>query len=264
VVDASTSLDRALGDETPTTADPTPSWHAMPAAAVEALLETGGLGLAHATADARLAHYGPNRLAREPPPRWAVVLARQFRSPLIYILVAALAVTLLLGEHLDAGVIAVVLLLNGVIGFTQERKAETAVRALMGLVVPHAHVIRGGQESEVDTSDLVPGDLVVLEPGARVPADLRLVAVNGLQVDESLLTGGSSPVGKQVGPGAPNLPLADRSCMAYTDSMITVGRARGVVVATGDGTELGAIADLMRKEVVPRPSSSSAWIGSAR
>ena len=223
-------------------------WHSLDPAEVERLLDTGSHGLGAVDAQARLAHHGLNQLEEAPPPPPALVFLRQFRSPLIFILLAALAVTVLLGEHLDASVIAVVLALNAVIGFTQERKAESAVRALMQLVVPHARVIRDGHEHEIDSRQLVPGDVVLLESGMRVPADLRLVPVNALQLDESLLTGESVPITKQIEPVDGSAVLPDRSCMAYTGATITAGRGAGVVVATGPATELGAIAGLMRGE----------------
>ncbi len=225
-------------------------WHAVDSAEVERLLGTGGHGLTAAEAEARSARFGPNQLEEEPPPpAWSVFL-RQFRSPLIFILLVALAVTIGLGEYLDASVIAVVLALNAVISFTQERRAEGAVRALMQLVVAHARVVRDGRDLEIDSRDLVPGDVVLLESGARIPADLRLVGANALQVDESLLTGESVPVTKSVDPVEPEVGLADRHCMAFTGATVTAGRGRGVVVAIGSNTELGAIAGLMRSEAV--------------
>ena len=225
-------------------------WHSIDGDEVARVLESGGHGLTAADAEARRSRYGPNQLEEEPPtPAW-VVFVRQFRSPLIFILLVALVVTLALGEYLDASVIAAVLLLNAVIGSTQERKAEGAVRALMQLVVPHARVVRDGRDVEIDSRDLVPGDVVLLESGARIPADLRLVGVNALQVDESLLTGESVSVTKRVEPVACDAPLSDRTCMAYTGATVTAGRGRGVVVATGPNTELGAIAGLMRSEAV--------------
>lgn len=231
-------------------ADSGTDWHRLGSAEVEQRLETGGHGLVQQEAAARLSRYGPNQLEEEPPaPGWVVFL-RQFRSPLIFILLLALAVTLLLGEHLDASVIAAVLVLNAVIGFTQERKAEGAVRALMQLVVPHARVVRDGREREIDSRDLVPGDVVLLESGARIPADLRLVSTTALQVDESLLTGESVPVTKTTDPAEADAVLSDRSCMAYTGATVTAGRGVGIVVTTGSGTELGAIAGLMRAEEV--------------
>ncbi|MFP5319976.1 MAG: cation-translocating P-type ATPase [Acidimicrobiia bacterium] len=221
----------------------------MSAPAVEAAFATDAEGLSAEEVSRRLGQFGPNQLEEEPPTPAIVVLGRQFRSPLIYVLVAATAVTGALEEYIDAAVIAAVLALNAVIGFTQERKAEGAVRALMQLVVPHARVVRGGQEWEIDSRELVPGDVVLLEPGARVAGDLRLTAANGLQVDESLLTGESSPVTKRTTAVSEGAPLADRTSMVYTGSVVTSGRGRGVSVATGGATELGAIAGLIRSEV---------------
>lgn len=234
----------------PTGGEVTPAWHALAVAAVQDELATGAHGLARHDAEARLARYGPNELDEEPPPPPWLVFLRQFRSPLIFILLLALAVTVALGEHLDASVIAAVLVLNAVIGFTQERKAEGAVRALMQLVVPHARVIRDGREIEIDSRDLVPGDVVLVESGVRVPADLRLIRATALQVDESLLTGESVSVTKTTEASAADAALSDRSCMAYTGATVTAGRGSGVVVATGAATELGAIAGLMRAETV--------------
>lgn len=225
-------------------------WHCLAAKDVEDLLDTGGHGLTTTDAAARRVRYGTNQLDEEPPPAAWLVFVRQFRSPLIFILLVALAVTIGLGEYLDAAVIAVVLMLNAVIGFTQERKAEGAVRALMQLVVPRARVVRDGRDVEIDSRDLVPGDVVLLESGARIPADLRLVGANAFQVDESLLTGESVPVTKTVEPVELTAVLSDRTCMAYTGATVTAGRGRGVVVATGANTELGAIAGLMRSESV--------------
>jgi Ca2+-transporting ATPase len=219
----------------------------MDRAAVEAVLDTGGRGLDPAEAAARRRRHGPNQLEEVPPPSVLGILLHQFASPLIYILLLAAAVTLVLGHHVDAGVIAAALALNAVIGFVQERRAELAVRALMGLLAPRARVLRGGHEREVDSRELVPGDLVLLESGARVPADLRLAGVTALRVDESLLTGESVPVVKEAGPleGAERA-LADRANMAYAGTIVSSGRGRGYVVATGEATELGAIAAQVR------------------
>lgn len=223
-------------------------WHALEASEVERRLQTDAHGLSAKEAAARLARFGANQLEDEPPAPALVVLLRQFRSPLIYILVAATGVTLFLAAYIDAGVIAFVLAINAGIGFTQERKAEGAVRALMQLMVPRARVVRDGQEWEIDSRELVPGDVVLLEPGARVPADLRLVWANALQVNESLLTGESLPPTKRPAPVSEAAPLADRRSMAYTGTVVSSGRGRGVVVATGAATELGAIAKLIRSE----------------
>ena len=225
------------------------AWHALSPGEVEQRLRTDAHGLSAQEAADRLGRQGPNQLEDEPPTPGIVVLVRQFRSPLIYILLAATVVTVLLDEHLDAAVIAAVLVLNAAIGFTQERKAEGAVRALQQLVVPHARVVRDGRESEIDSRQLVPGDVVLLEPGSRLPADLRITGVNALQVDESLLTGESLPASKRVAAMAEGVPVADRRGMAYTGSVVTSGRGRGVVVLTGAATELGAIAGMIRSEV---------------
>jgi calcium-translocating P-type ATPase len=233
--------DPARADDTTTNA-----WHAMPPEEIAARLATGDRGLDAAEAATRLRRYGRNELPEEPPPAALVLLARQLRSPLIYILVIAAVVTTLLQEYLDAIVIAAVVVINASIGFAQERKADRAVRALAGMVVPRARVVRDGEEREIDSRDLVPGDVVLLEPGARIPADLRLLAVNGLETDESLLTGESMPVAKRVTAVDAATVLADRRPMAYTGAVVTTGRGWGVAVATGPDTELGAIAGLIR------------------
>jgi magnesium-transporting ATPase (P-type) len=153
-------------------------WYAREVAEVTEEFGSGDRGLSAAESAERLKIHGPNQLEEDPPPHPLVLILRQFKSPLIYILLAATVITLLLEEYLDAAVIAAVLALNAIIGFSQELKAEGAVRALMGLVVPQARVVRDGQEWEIDSRDLVPGDMVLLEPGARVPADIRLTHTN--------------------------------------------------------------------------------------
>lgn len=175
-------------------------WHTLAAAEVEARLGAGPRGLARAEVAARRERHGPNQLEEAPPTSAWAILLHQFTSPLISILLLAGLVTLLLREYADAIVIGAVLGLNAVIGFTQERRAERSVRALMHPVSPHARVIREGREWDVESRDLVPGDLVLLESGGRVPADLHLIAANALLVDESLFTGESVPVVKTTAP----------------------------------------------------------------
>ncbi|MGM0818480.1 MAG: cation-translocating P-type ATPase, partial [Actinomycetota bacterium] len=172
-------------------------------------------------------------------------------SPLIYLLIVAAVVTTLLGEHVDTGVIVAVLLLNAVIGYTQESKAEASVQALMQLAAPRARVVRDGQEREVEAIGLVPGDLVLLESGSRVPADLRLLSARSLEVDESLLTGESTAVRKHAEPIAADTATADRANVAFMGSSVVAGRGRGLVGATGTGTELGKIAEQVRTEEQP-------------
>jgi magnesium-transporting ATPase (P-type) len=224
-------------------------WHARSAVDIFDEFQTSDKGLSAAESARLLSVHGHNQLEDDPPPHVLVLVLRQFKSPLIYILLAATVITLVLREYLDAAVIAAVLVLNAVIGFTQERKAEGAVRALMGLVVPHARVVRDGQEWEIDSRELVPGDMVLLEPGSRVPADVRLTHATTLHIDESLLTGESAPVKKHTESLEADTQLADRLNMAFTGSVVTSGRGRGVAVATGTGTQLGAIAGLIRSEV---------------
>jgi cation-transporting ATPase F len=227
------------------------NWHAQDAATVERRLETSERGLSQATVQARQLEHGPNELEETLPPNRAQILIHQFRSPLIAILLLAAGGTLALGEWIDAGVIAAVLILNAVIGFTQEWKAEVSARSLMQLLSPHARVIRDGREWDVESRELVPGDLVLLESGVRVPADLRLIAATHLGIDESPLTGESLPVLKGVEPVDSELPAADRTNMAHAGTVVTTGRGRGYVVATGRRTELGKIAEHVRTEVEP-------------
>jgi Ca2+-transporting ATPase len=169
---------------------PERAWHALDSGEVcEALTVDPTVGLNAGTVDERRAEHGPNRLEEEQEtPAW-VHLLNQFRSPLIIILLVAGAVTALLGEYIDTGVIAAVLVLNAAIGFTQERKAEQSVRALAELAAPDATVVRGGEERQIDAEELVPGDVVLLEMGARIAADARVLDAQRLGVDESLLTG---------------------------------------------------------------------------
>lgn len=229
-----------------------PPWHALSVEDTLGELVTTARGLSRAEARSRLERQGENVLEAVSPAGALEVLLHQFRSPLIYILGIATVVTLLLEEFIDASAIAAVLLLNAVIGFTQERRAEASVRALMKLVSPRARVLREGREWDLDSRELVPGDVVLVESGVRVPADLRLMSVNSLQVDESLLTGESVPVQKSAEPlPEPDRMLADRLNMAYAGSIVASGRARGVVVATGMGTELGTIAGHMRLQDIP-------------
>ena len=233
----------------PAPATAVPLWHALDSAATADRLETTPQGLSREEAQRRLARDGANALPETPPTSALVVLLHQFTSPLIYILLLAAVITLLVGEFVDAGVIAAVLALNAIIGFSQERRAEQSVRALIGLMAPKAHVVRDGREWSVEGRDLVVGDVVLLESGARVPADLRLIATTALRIDESLLTGESLPVTRVTDAiEAPDQAVADRTNMAFMGSVVASGRARGYVVSTGTRTELGAISESIRGE----------------
>ena len=213
-------------------------------------------GLTAAEAQARLARFGPNALPEARPPSPAAIFLRQFLSPLIYILLAAAVVSLALGDLRDALFIGVVLLLNGIIGAAQEYSAGRAAAALRRLEQARATVIRDGLPEEIDARLLVPGDLVLLEAGGRVAADLQLVEAADLQCDESLLTGESMPVRKSAGIAATDASAdgeADKRSRALAGSMITRGRGRGIVTATGAATEIGRIAEEIGKRSLMQP-----------
>jgi len=191
----------------------------------------------------RLVEYGPNRLAEaEKISKFRILLA-QFSNPLIYILIIAAGITFVLGEYIDTGVILAVVLLNAAIGYVQEYKAEQSVRALKKMVVPKALVIREGKEKEINSEELVPGDIVLLSSGTKVPADIRLLHTIELRIEEAMLTGESVPAEKFTSPlSEGNLTPGDQRNMAFMGTSVINGRARGVVVETGENTTLGKIA----------------------
>ena len=220
-------------------------WHALdPGSVTEELGVDPLLGLRDEEARRRLERHGPNALRRVERTPWYGVLARQFTDVLIIILLAAAAIALAIGEVADSATILVIVVLNGILGFVQEWKAERAMEALQRMLSPRCRVVRDGREREIDAEGVVPGDIVVLEIGHRVPADLRLVEALNLKADESSLTGESESVGKDVRPVRPETPLAERRSMAWMGTVVTNGRGRGVVVATGMATEFGRIAHL--------------------
>jgi Ca2+-transporting ATPase len=210
-------------------------------------------GLTSAEVRARLARYGPNALPEPRAPSVVAVFLRQSLNPLIYVLVAAALVSLALGDIKDALFIGVVLLINGAIGTVQEYSAGRAAAALRRMEAPHAQVIRDGVRQEIDARELAPGDLVLLEAGSRVPADLRLVEAADLQCDESLMTGESAPVNKLAGPADEGGSVDARQAMAYAASVVTRGRGRGIVTATGSATEIGKIAEEIGKRSISQP-----------
>lgn len=218
-------------------------WYQMEAKEVFQTLKTSEQGLSEVEAKKRLEIYGLNKLPEaEGISRFKIIL-HQFTSPLIYILMVAAVVTTLLGEYIDTGVIVAVLILNAIIGYFQEYKAETSVRALQSMVVPKAKVIRNGKESEIPSEGLVPGDIVLLASGMRVPADLRLLKTTELRIEEAALTGESVPVEKKTGSIAEeNLTPGDQTNMAFMGTVVVNGRAKGIVVETGSKTVLGQIA----------------------
>jgi magnesium-transporting ATPase (P-type) len=209
-------------------------------------VEPARYGLSTAEARERLARYGPNVLPSAPPPSRLAIGLRQLRSPLIYVLLAAAGVALALGDLGDAGFIGVVLIVNSALGGWQEWRAEQQSHSLQRLLRVRATVLRDGVTVEIDAEHLVPGDVVSLESGQRVPADLRLVEALSLETDESTLTGESSPVLKDAGwTGVSDAPLSDRRNMAWAGSTVVRGRAEGEVVATGAATAVGGLATAM-------------------
>jgi magnesium-transporting ATPase (P-type) len=224
---------------------PAPPWHALEAEAVLAALQSTPQGLTTEEVASRRTRYGRNELP--PPPKRSPLarLARQFNNVLIYVLLAAGVVTVALGHYADAGVIFGVVVINAIVGFVQEGRAERALEAVRAMLASTAIVLRGGQRHEVSAAELVPGDIVLLASGDRVPADLRLLRAKNLQLDEAALTGDSLPVEKTVTPVAADAALADRSSMAYAGTVVTYGQATGVVVATATATEIGRIGTLV-------------------
>jgi cation-transporting ATPase F len=198
-------------------------------------------GLSSAVAARRLAEVGPNALPEQHRRGWVVQLLAQLNHPLIYVLLGAAALTAALGETVDASVVFAVVVVNAIIGFLQEAKAERALDALAAMVRTEATVVRDGVASRVSSDDLVPGDLVVLEAGDKVPADLRLSHTRELKVDESALTGESAPAAKDPLELPPETVLADRADRGFSGTLVTAGNGRGVVIATGADTEIGHV-----------------------
>jgi len=216
--------------------------HDVPVHELLLLLETDRhAGLSDEEAARRLDEYGRNELPHVATVSPLVRLLRQMHNPLVYVLLVAGGVTLALAEYVDAAVILGVVVVNTVIGFIQESKAEAALDALRSMVHTEARVVRGGHQRRVHSEKLVPGDLVLVEAGDKLPADLRLVGQSELQVDESALTGESMPVAKDEVVLPEGTPVADRRNMAYSGTLVTGGAGTGIVVATGGGTELGEI-----------------------
>lgn len=200
------------------------AWHQLPSEQAAGLLESdSATGLAQAEVDARMQQFGPNRMtAHKRLSEW-MRFVLQFNQPLLYILIAATVITVALGEWVDAAVIFCVVLINAVIGYLQEAKAEKAIEALANMVVTEATVRRGGQKLRVASAQLVPGDVVLLQSGDRVPADLRLQQQRNLHIEEAGLTGESLPVEKQTEPLPVDTTLAERSNLAFTGTLVTSG-----------------------------------------
>jgi magnesium-transporting ATPase (P-type) len=221
------------------------AWHDRPVEAVLDALESSQAGLSGVEAAARLERNGPNRLPEAKRRSLLARLLQQFNNILIYVLLGSAAITFLLDHTVDTLVILAVVLVNAAVGFVQEGKAENAMDAIRQMLAPRASVLRDGERRSVEGETLVPGDIVLLEAGDRVPADLRLFDAHGLAVQEAILTGESVPVDKDAATAAADAPLGDRSGMAFSGTLVTAGQGRGVVVATGAATEIGRISGLL-------------------
>src|SRR5215510_4272167 len=222
------------------------AWHAMsPAEVVTRLVANSEKGLDLAEASVRLQKYGPNRLPegrkRGPFTRFLV----QFKNILVYVLLAAGFTKLMLNLWIDAGIIFGVVVLNALLGFIQEGKAEKALDSIRNMLSVEARTMRGGETRMIPAEQLVPADVVLLESGDKIPADLRLIDAKSLRTEEAALTGESVPAEKTVDPVSANATVGDRDSMAFSGTMVVSGRATGVVVATGSETELGRINQML-------------------
>ncbi len=227
------------------TQDSAPRWHALAPSDVLLRLDSRERGLSSAEAHTRLQQFGRNRLPEAKRRSAFVRFLTQFHNVLIYILLIAGAVTALLGHWIDSSVIFAVVIINAIIGFVQEGKAEQAMDAIRHMLSPSAMALRDGHLKHVPAETLVPGDLVQLQAGDRVAADLRLLRSHELRIDEAALSGESAPVDKNVSAVPEPAALSDRFDMAFSGTMVTYGQGLGVVVATGTATELGRISDLI-------------------
>ncbi|HLC55019.1 MAG TPA: HAD-IC family P-type ATPase, partial [Candidatus Nanoarchaeia archaeon] len=203
-------------------------------------------GLSSADASSRLARYGFNELQKKKEHKVLKILLGQVKSAVVYVLLAALAVSLLLQEWVDSAVIAAIIILNTLLGFFQEYKADKAIEKLRLLSSPMCRVLRDGREQLMETRKIVPGDVIILEEGAKIPADSYLLESWNLKVDESLMTGESVPVKKQAAVLARQGPVSAQENMVFASTTVTYGRAKALVVATAMQTELGKIAHLIQ------------------
>jgi magnesium-transporting ATPase (P-type) len=222
-----------------------PVWHSADTATVFQKVSSSAEGLSQHAAEQRLQEFGQNRLQ---PTKKKGPLARflaQFHNLLIYVLLGSGAVTALLGHWVDSGVILGVVMINAIIGFIQEGKAEKALDAIRNMLSQQAMVKRDGRFLSLPAEQLIPGDVVLLQSGDKVPADLRLFKIRELRIDEAMLTGESMPVEKSTQPVAEQATIGDRKCLAYSGTLVTFGQGQGVVIATGERSEIGRISSLL-------------------
>ncbi len=227
-------------------------WHAMSSEDVFKELKTNENGLKASEASLRLSEYGPNKIKSRKRRTSLIIFLEQFKSFLVILLLVATAISIALGLLTDAMVIGAILILNAVLGFYQEYKAEKAIEALKKLIVTKVLVIRNRENLEIPIEQLVPGDIVVLEAGNRVPADLRLFEALNLKIDESMLTGESVPATKHT-KVLKDVSLTERENTAFMGTLVTYGRGMGIVVSTGMSTEMGKIAGMVQEKEEPTP-----------
>jgi len=231
-----------------------PSWHTMEAGDVAARLKASPSGLPDLEASARLKQFGRNTIPTAAAKSLLRRFLEQFDNLLIYVLLASASVTALLGHAVDTSVILGVVLINASFGFVQEGRAEAALEAIRSMISPKASVLRAGRRVTIDATDVVPGDVLLIEAGDRVAADVRLIKARNLRLDESILTGESVQVEKQVEAVPEEAPLGERVSMAYSGTLVSSGQGAGLVVATGQSSELGRISALLgRVEQVETP-----------
>ncbi|MBV8766660.1 MAG: HAD-IC family P-type ATPase, partial [Hyphomicrobiales bacterium] len=222
------------------------SWHAVPAEeVVEQLATSAEKGLDPAEAANRLKQYGPNRLPEGKKRGPLLRFLSQFQNILVYVLLGAGFTKLMLSLWVDAGIIFAVVVLNALLGFLQEGRAEKALDSIRDMLSAEARATRSGETRLISADQLVPGDIVLLESGDRVPADLRLTEAKNLRIEEAALTGESVATEKTTDPVSARATVGDQHCMAFSGTMVVSGRATGVVVATGATTELGRINQLL-------------------
>jgi len=222
-------------------------FHSKPVEKVLKELSSGIKGLSHEEAKTRLQDFGPNEIPEKKSKHPVLIFLKQFHSILIYILIAAAAISFFIGHAIDVYVILAVILINAIIGFIQEHKAERSIQALKRMIVPHAKVFRGGELLQIDAKELVPGDIIFLEEGDRIPADARLLEVKNTRTVEASLTGESLPVDKDTKVLPEKTGLADCKNMVWMGTFVAGGQARGIVTSTGIKTAIGKIAVSIEK-----------------
>src|SRR3990172_3995095 len=244
------------------------NWHALEAATVLEELETDShRGLTEDEVKRRLEKYGFNELKKEEGISPLALFVGQFKNILIVILLIATVLSALVGEIFDAALILVIVIFCAVLGFIQEYKAERALEALKKMLALTITVVRGGKEEEVPSEELVPGDMLLLEAGDKIPADARLVENHSLRCDEAPLTGESLPVGKDIKPLPEDIPVGDRKNMVFTGTTVTYGRGKATITSTGMNTEFGKIAEevlAVKAEKTPlekRTEEIGKWLG---